>query len=115
MRHAFKANYSYELPFGAGKRWTGNKVTSAVLGNWAVSGIWSYQAGAPFSILSTYGTLNRAGRSTATNTASVNGTTYEQLAPLTQGLFMTGNGPYFISPSLISDGRGAAQAGTSPF
>ena len=52
-------------------------------------------------------------RSNATNTASVNGTTLGQLAPLMEGLFMTGNGPYFVSPSVIgSDGRGAAQAGT---
>uniref|UniRef100_Q020V2 TonB-dependent transporter Oar-like beta-barrel domain-containing protein n=1 Tax=Solibacter usitatus (strain Ellin6076) TaxID=234267 RepID=Q020V2_SOLUE len=116
VRHAFKANYYYELPFGKGMKWSGNKVTNAVLGNWAVSGIWSYQAGAPYSVLSTYGTLNRAARSTATNTASVNGTTLGQLAPLMEGLYMTGSGPYFVSPSVIgSDGRGAAQAGTSPF
>ena len=57
----FKANYYYELPFGKGKKWSGNALTNAVLGNWAVSGIWSYQAGAPYSVLSTYGTLNRAG------------------------------------------------------
>ena len=32
-----------------------------------------------------------------------------------EGLFMTGNGPYFVSPSVIgSDGRGAAQAGSAP-
>jgi hypothetical protein len=116
IRHAFKANYNYELPFGKGKKWSGNRVTNAVLGNWSVSGIWSYQAGSPFSVLSTYGTLNRQARSNATNTASVNGTTLGQLAPLMQGLFMTGTGPYFVSPSIIgSDGRGAAQAGTAPF
>jgi hypothetical protein len=116
VRHAFKANYSYELPFGVGKRWSGNKVTNTILGNWTFSGIWSYQAGAPFSVLSTYGTLNRQARSNATNTASVNGSTYDQLAPLMQGLFMTGNGPYFVSPSVIgADGRGASQAGTAPF
>jgi hypothetical protein len=116
LRHVFKANYYYELPFGKGHKYTGNSVTRAVFGNWAVSGIWSYQAGSPFSILSTYGTLNRQARSNATNTASVNGTTLSQLAPLTEGLFMTGTGPYFISPSIIgSDGRGAAQAGSAPF
>ena len=46
----------------------------------------------------------------------MNGTTLGQLAPLMQGLYMTGSGPYFVSPSVIgTDGRGAAQAGTSPF
>ncbi len=116
IRHAFKANYYYELPYGKGKKWSGNNVTNAVLGNWAVSGIWSYQAGAPYSILSGYGTLNRAARSASTNTASVNGATLAQLQPLMQGVFMTGTGPYFVSPSLIgTDGRGASQAGTANF
>jgi hypothetical protein len=116
IRHAFKANYSYELPFGKGKRWSGNAITNGILGNWTLSGIWSYQAGAPYSVLSGYGTLNRAARSTATNTVSVYGATMSQLAPLMQGLFMTGNGPYFVSPTVIgSDGRGAAQAGSAPY
>jgi hypothetical protein len=116
LRHVFKANYTYELPYGKGKHWSGNKVMNGVLGNWAVSGIWSYQAGSPYSVLSTYGTFNRQTRSNATNTASVNGTTLGQLAPLMEGVFMTGDGPYFVSPSIIGpDGRGAAQAGSAPF
>jgi hypothetical protein len=116
LRHVFKANYYYELPYGKGKHWSGNALMNGVLGNWAVSGIWSYQAGSPYSVLSTYGTLNRQARSNATNTASVNGTTMDQLAPLMNGLFMTGDGPYFVSPSVIGgDGRGAAQAGSAPF
>ena len=61
LRHVFKANYYYELPYGKGKHWSGNALMNGVLGNWAVSGIWSYQAGSPYSVLSTYGTLNRAG------------------------------------------------------
>jgi hypothetical protein len=116
LRHVFKANYTYELPYGKGKRWSGNAIMNSVLGNWGINGIWSYQAGSPYSVLSTYGTLNRAARSLATNTASVNGTTLGQLAPVMEGTFMTGNGPYFVSPSLIgSDGRGAAQAGSPAF
>ncbi|MEO8592095.1 MAG: TonB-dependent receptor [Candidatus Solibacter sp.] len=116
LRHVFKANYYYELPYGKGKRWSGNALLNTVLGNWAVSGIWSYQSGSPYSVISGYGTLNRSARSTSTNTASVNGTTLGQLAPLMEGLFMTGTGPYFISPTVIgSDGRGASQAGTTPF
>jgi len=116
LRHVLKANYYYELPYGKGKKWSGNSVLNAVLGNWAMSGIWSYQSGSPYSVISGYGTLNRAARSAATNTASVNGTTLGQMAPLMEGLFMTGTGPYFISPTLIgSDGRGASQAGSAPF
>lgn len=107
ITHAFKANFTYELPYGEGKKWKGNRLTNRILGGWALSGIWSYYSGAPFSILSGYGTLNRAARSTATNTATVNGLTKDQLDQSVGGLFMTGTGPYFVSPSIIgSDNRG---------
>ncbi|MBZ5727529.1 MAG: TonB-dependent receptor [Acidobacteriia bacterium] len=116
LRHVFKANYYYELPYGKGKKWSGNKFMNTVLGGWALSGIWGYQSGAPYSILSSYGTFNRAARSASTNTATVNGTNYATLAPLTSGVFMTGDGPYFISPSIIgADGRGASPVGSAPF
>jgi hypothetical protein len=116
LTHVFKANYYYELPFGKGKRWNGNAFTNAVFGGWALSGIWSYQSGSPYSILSGYGTYNRAARSTATNTANVSGATLGTLNPLTNGVFMTGTGPYFLSPTLIgADGRGASAPGTANF
>jgi hypothetical protein len=116
VRHSFKANYYYELPFGRGKRWSGNQVANALIGGWALSGIWSYQSGSPFSILSGYGTLNRAARSTSTNTASVAGISGDRLRALTSGVFMTGNGPYFISPAIINtDGRGTNQAGAATY
>jgi hypothetical protein len=124
VRHVLKANYYYELPYGKGKRWSGNAAMNAVLGGWALSGIWSYQSGSPYSILSGYGTLNRGGRSTSTNTASVYGTDGSTLQSLTSGVYMTSNGPYFISPSIVNvlsssnpagDGRGTAPAGSAPF
>ena len=116
IRHSFKANYYYELPFGKGKRWGGNALTNAVIGGWSLSGIWAYNSGSPYSILSGYGTLNRSARSTGTNTASIAGIDGATLQSLTDGVFMTGNGPYFLLPTLINtDGRGAAQAGSAPF
>lgn len=117
LRQVYKLNYLYELPFGRGKRWSGNKLANATLGGWSVSGIWSYQSGAPFSILSGWGTLNRGARSVGSNTASVNGTTGDELKELVGGgVFMTGRGPYFVAPSIIdANGRGASPAGTAPF
>ena len=124
LKHSFKANYYYELPYGKNKHWNGNKFENAVLGGWAVSGIWVYNSGSPFSILSGYGTLNRAARSSGTNTASVYGVDWSTLNKLTDSVYMTGNGPYFISPSIINllsssnpagDGRGASPAGTAAF
>lgn len=117
VTHVFKANYYYELPFGPGKHWSGRRLTNAFIGGWSLSGIWNYQSGSPYSILSGLGTLNRSARSTSTNTASVYGTNSETLNSLTNGVFMTGNGPYFVSPSIIgkTDGRGAATFGADPF
>jgi len=121
LRHAFKANYYYELPFGSGKRWHGGPVVNRLIGGWALSGIWSYYSGSPYSILTGangvgWGTLNRDSRSTFTNTASVNGTTWSQLQPLTSGVFKTGDNIYFVSPTLIGPGGlGAAQPGSAPF
>jgi hypothetical protein len=119
LRHVFKANYYYELPYGKGKRWSGNRVLNATLGGWALSGIWNYSSGAPYSVLSGYGTLNRVGNTTehlsdVTNTASVNGPVGSSM---TTGVWKTGETVYFVNPSLINpaDGRGAAQAGSAPF
>ncbi|MBZ5585805.1 MAG: TonB-dependent receptor [Acidobacteriia bacterium] len=116
IRHVLKANYYYELPFGNGRRWKSNRVVNAVIGGWAIGGIWNYQSGAPYSILSGLGTLNRDARSSATNTAWTN-MTMAQLNPLTSGIWKTGDGTvYFASPTLIgSDGRGAAQFGQPAF
>ncbi len=116
ITHAFKANYYYELPYGAGKRWSGNRVMNAALGGWAVAGIWSYQSGSPFSVLSSLGTLNRGARSTYINTASVSSTDGATLSALSGQVFMTDSGPYFVSPTVIgADGRGAATFGAAPF
>ena len=116
ITHNFKANYYYELPYGSGKRWSGNALLNRVLGGWAVSGLWSYQSGSPLSVVSGRGTLNRGGRSTSTNTASINGLTKSDLDELVGGLWMTGNGPYFVSTGIINtDGRGTNQASAAPF
>jgi hypothetical protein len=84
-----------------------------VVGGWNLSGILTSESGSPFSILSGRGTFNRAGRSTLnTVNTSLN---RDQLEAIT-GLFWTGNGPYFVSPSAINtDGRGAATDGAAPF
>jgi hypothetical protein len=109
ITQSFKANFYYELPYGPGKRWHGGKAMNLALGNWAVSGIWSYNSGMPYSILSGIGTLNTNSRSEYENTGVINGTTMSQLQAVTNGVYMTGNGPYFVSPSIINpaDGRAA--------
>jgi len=114
IRHSFKANYYYELPFGPGKKWGGSPMLKHVIGGWAISGIMAYYSGNPFSVLSGYCTLNRDSRSAATNTASVT-QTLGALEPLTNGVFKTGDNIYFVSPTIINGGRGASQPGTAAF
>ena len=51
-------NYSYELPFGPGKKFGANtgRVGSAVLGDWTLSGFQQYQSGIPVAVSGALGT-----------------------------------------------------------
>jgi Carboxypeptidase regulatory-like domain/TonB dependent receptor len=45
VRHRFVGNMVYELPFRFD-----NSVAKAALGNWTISGIWTWQSGSPYTI-----------------------------------------------------------------
>jgi hypothetical protein len=49
MRHQFRANYTYELPFGDRKRWGTHGWEKSVLGSWRLSGSFTAQTGTPFT------------------------------------------------------------------
>ena len=113
LRHVFKANGIYDLPFGPGHS-INPKYLGRVIGGWSVGSILVWQSGAPFSIYTgARGTLNRGARSTYnTANALVGGD-----ALFSKLYFrMTPTGPYFIDPSAIgSDKRGTAPDGLAPF
>ncbi len=124
LRHSLKATAVYELPAGPGHK-LNYRPLAKVLGGWSLGGILSWQSGAPFSILSGYGTLNRtdtlqpfdatvngSGSRSNFNTADT-ALTMPQLASFVN-FQMTGNGPYAIVPSAINsnDGTGIGGAGT---
>jgi hypothetical protein len=52
IRHAFKANWLYELPFGHGKMFLGDShgVVNQLLGGWEFHGAWRAQSGTPFNM-----------------------------------------------------------------
>jgi hypothetical protein len=52
QKHNFKFNYTYDLPFGAGKRFANDMhpVADAVLGGWQVNGIGTFTSGRPFDV-----------------------------------------------------------------
>jgi hypothetical protein len=126
--HVFNFNGIYELPFGKGKRFLNEGgLVNAIFGGFQFNSIVQIATGAPFSILDTRGTLNRAGRSTR-QTANTN-LSKEQVKDLV-GVFRTPCGVYFINPSVLNinqtalangqcsslgTGRGAEGIGTTPF
>jgi hypothetical protein len=104
LRHSIKGTVFYDLPLGKGRLRSG----------WTIGSIFSWQSGAPFSILSGLGTLNRAdGQRSYFNTA-VTSLTADQLNSIVR-FQMTATGPMIISSSALNtDGTGAS-AGSAPF
>jgi Carboxypeptidase regulatory-like domain len=113
LNHMIKMFGEYEIPIGAGHR-IGYRPVNRIIGGWKVSANMVWQSGAPFSILSGYGTLNREARSYY-NTA----TTSLNMAQLNQVVKfqMTGNGPMIVNASAINpaDGTGTSALTDAPF
>ena len=50
-RHAFTALFTYDLPFGGGKRYaSGSGVVNKIVGGWNTSGVWSFATGLPLDV-----------------------------------------------------------------
>ncbi len=112
ITHQFKANYSYELPFGEGHR-IQKKAMNRLLSGWMTSGNISWLSGNPVSVYSGRGTFLPEYMS-GVNEANTN-LSFSQLQQIV-GFRMTGNGPYFIAASAIGkDGRGVAADGQPAF
>jgi hypothetical protein len=112
LTHMIKANGYYELPFGKGHKLS-KPVLNYVIGDWILGGTMVWQSGAPFSILSGRGTLNRESRSyyNGANTA-LNKTQLNDVVKFR----MTGDGPMIISASAINtDGTGVNTDGEANF
>ena len=108
LTHAFKANFTYELPIGKGHRLfaSENRMLGLLVDGWQTGSIFTWQSGAPFSILSEYGTFNRSGFRSQNNTAIAT-LTHQQISG-DLGVFKQANGSvYVINPRLVSpDGTG---------
>ena len=65
--HIFNLNTIYELPFGRGKAFLNdsNGVVNRIAGGWQLTSILRWTTGAPISLIDARGTLNRVGRSGA--------------------------------------------------
>jgi hypothetical protein len=115
VRHVFKGNAVYELPFGPGKQWlNGGGFAGKLLGGWQISGLAQIRTGRPITIFSGRGTVNRTGRS-GNNTANTT-LTLTELQSLT-GLFHnpTTGLPILFDPKLIGpDGRASTSFFSHP-
>ncbi|HXJ14954.1 MAG TPA: TonB-dependent receptor [Candidatus Limnocylindrales bacterium] len=109
LTHAFKANFTYELPIGRGHRLFGSpgRALGLLVNGWQTGSIFTWQSGAPFSIVSQYATFNRGGSRSYNNTA-VATLTHQQISG-DVGTFKQTNGQVFIiNPILVSpNGTGA--------
>src|SRR5262249_14788491 len=47
--HIFQLAYVYDIPFGKGKKWATTGLSSAILGDWQINGIFSSYKGRPFT------------------------------------------------------------------
>jgi hypothetical protein len=57
--HNFRAAWSGDLPFGAGKRWANQgSLARGLLGGWQVNGVFSSYTGTPFSVTASNASLN---------------------------------------------------------
>jgi hypothetical protein len=115
LTHMIKATTIYDLPLGE-THFLNYKPLQKVIGGWTLSQFMTWQSGAPFSILSGLGTLNRSsGTRSYYNTANaiVGG---PQLRDIVK-FHMTPNGPYMINTSAINpnDGTGINGFGNAPF
>ena len=113
VNHVFNANFIWSLPFGAGHGRSFGSLDKLV-GGWTLSSIVTWQSGAPVTIASGRGTLNRTARSGQNTAAS--SSTKEQLDEIV-GFRMTGDGPFFLSGGAINprDNSGVAPDGEEPF
>ncbi|MDE0125956.1 MAG: TonB-dependent receptor [Bryobacterales bacterium] len=105
INHVFNANAVWTLPFRKRDR---------LRQGWTLSSILTWQSGAPFSVLSGRGTLNRPGRSVE-NTAntSLNKRQLDQIVRFR----MTDDGPFIVGQGAINprDNSGVAVDGLDPF
>jgi hypothetical protein len=63
----FEESFTYELPFGKGKRWLNRGVSSVAFGGWKLSGIISIVSGTPFTVTANGGSINTPGQTQTAN------------------------------------------------
>ena len=103
ITHAFKANFTYDIPIGVGHRLlvTKSRALGLLVNGWQTASVFTWQSGNPFSILSQWASFNRGGSRSARDTA-VATLSHGQLSS-DIGIFVQPGGiVYGINPKLVS-------------
>jgi hypothetical protein len=103
ITHAFKANFTYDLPIGTGHRLlaTNSKAVGFLVNGWQTASVFTWQSGNPYSILSQWASFNRGGSRSVRDTA-VATLTHGQISG-DLGVFVQPGGiVYGINPKLVS-------------
>lgn len=100
LTHTMRMYWAYEMPFGAGKRWSsGNPIVNRVIGGWQFLGTIGFQTGRPFLLTSNRATVNQNG---AYVVPLVNRKQLQNMVKITK---VPGNTfVYFIDPAAIDVG-----------
>jgi len=108
ITHAFKANFTYDVPIGDGHKFfsTKSRALGLLVNGWQTASVFTWQSGSPFSILSQWPSFNRGGSRSARDTAIAT-ISHGQISN-DLGVFVQPGGiVYVINPKLVSpDGTG---------
>jgi hypothetical protein len=111
MRHAFKANWVYELPFGPGRQFAGS--THGILGKalegWEANGVVRVTSGLPF-FLTSFGTVNNNGDGIVLH--NMTAAQLQSMVNINKTTGTDGKGiVYFLPTSLIQNTQAAYNTG----
>jgi hypothetical protein len=119
LTQMIKAAGYYKLPFGKNHLLHFRRL-DPVIGGWTFGSVMTWQSGAPFSILSEEGTLNRSTGNLPFYDISYYNTADTNLSGAALrnevSYHMTGNGPMVVNPAAVnsSDGTGVAATPVTP-
>jgi hypothetical protein len=90
--HIFQFASVYELPFGKGKTWAADGISSTLLGGWQINGIFAAYKGRPYTLTASGSTLNMPG----------NQQTPDQIKPSVEKLGFVGDDGTFFDTSAFA-------------
>jgi hypothetical protein len=113
LRHVVNASGTYDLPFGAGKRFLNyGGIADRIVGGWTIGTIFTFRTGNPFTLYGGNGTYNDY----ADGGAVLNGITRSQIQNAVGVWNLGGGGVALINPSLVAQWQSGGQlvANTTP-